>query len=349
MDAPRVIGEGRKGNPTIGEGRKGNPDDGRETTNLRRHPAAYVRVSVVICEHSMDRYDDCHEAAESVFSQTHDDIELVLVSDGDEAVCEAFHEDFGGREDVVIHCNEANLGLLKSRNNGAEAATGDVVAFLDDDAIAEESWVAELVHVYETRDLPAVGGKVTPLWVAGKPRFLPEEFYFLVGVTHRGFADGPGEVRNTNGSNLSFRREVFLDLGGFDPDVGGRKGDANLQADEPELGVRLQREYGHGVFYTPAARVGHKVFEYRTSLRWLLDRAFWQGYSKRTMSVILPGSTDEERGFLADLLFRFAPRRLSKLVRSPSVAELLQLVMLFVFTGVVGLGYLYGFRRYPPW
>lgn len=297
----------------------------------------------------MDRYDDCHEAAESVLEQTYEDVELVLVSDGDETVCERFETDFGDHDDVVVHCNEENAGLLESRNNGAEAATGDVVAFLDDDAIAEPNWVEELVHVYEKRNVPAVGGEMTPIWVADRPRFLPEEFFFLVGVTHRGFAEGPGEVRNTNGSNISFRREVFLDLDGFDTDIGGRKGDANLQGGETELGARLQQAYGHGVFYTPAARVGHKVFPYRTRLTWLLDRAFWQGYSKRAMSVLLPGSTDEERGFLGDLLTRFVPRRLSKLVRSPSLAGLLQLVMLFVFTGVVGLGYLYGLRRYPPW
>ncbi len=308
-----------------------------------------MRVSVVVCEHTMDRYEDCREAAESVLGQTHDAVELVLVSDGNEAVCEAFASDFGDRAEVVVHCNDENVGLLESRNNGAEAASGDVVAFLDDDAVAEETWIAELVHVYETRHVPAVGGHVEPIWVAEEPRFLPEEFYFLIGATHRGFADGPGEVRNTNGSNLSFRREVFQDLDGFNPEIGGRKGDANLQGGETELCARLQQEYGHGVYYTPAARVGHKVFAYRASLTWLLDRAFWQGYSKRAMAVLLPGSTGEERGFLGDLLTRFAPARLSRLVRSPSVTAFLQLVMLCVFTAVVGFGYLYGFRRYPPW
>ena len=308
-----------------------------------------MRVSVVLCEHATDRYEHCREAAESVLAQTHDEVELVLVADGNEDVCAAFDRDYGDREDVVVHCNEDNVGLLESRNNGARAATGDVVAFIDDDAVADEDWVAELVAVYEDRDVPAVGGRMTPIWVAGKPSFLPDEFYWLIGVTHRGFADGPGEVRNTNGSNISFRRQVFLDLGGFETDIGGRQGDKNLQGGETELGARLQREYGHGVYYAPDARVGHKVFAYRTDPRWLLDRAFWQGYSKRAMGALLPGSTDEETAFLGDLLGRHAPRRLRELLRAPSLPALLQFVMLFVFTGVVGLGYLYGFRRYPPW
>ncbi|MFB6083657.1 MAG: glucosyl-dolichyl phosphate glucuronosyltransferase [Halorientalis sp.] len=305
-----------------------------------------MRVSVVLCTHTLDRYDAFTEAAHSVLAQTHDDTELVLVSDGSEAVSERFEADFGDREDVVTHCNDENVGLLESRNNGAKVATGDVVAFIDDDAVADPEWVAELVEAYEYRDALAAGGKMTPEWVAGRPAFLPEEFYFLVGVTQRGFADGPGEVRNTFGSNISFRRDVFLDLGGFDTDIGGRQGDENLQGGETELCARLREAYDAGVYYNPDARVAHKVFEYRTDPKWLLDRAFWQGYSKRGMEVLVPESTGEEYDFLGQLLGEFVPARAKSLVTAPSREKALQFAMLFVFTAAVGLGYLYGATKW---
>ncbi|SDE80800.1 glucosyl-dolichyl phosphate glucuronosyltransferase [Halorientalis regularis] len=305
-----------------------------------------MRVSVVLCTHTLDRYETFTEAAHSVLEQTHDDTELVLVSDGSEAVYERFRTDFGDREDVLTHCNDENVGLLESRNNGAEVATGDVVAFIDDDAVADEDWVAQLVEAYEYRDAVAAGGKMTPEWVAGRPTFLPEEFYFLVGVTQRGFADGPGEVRNTFGSNISFRRDVFLDLDGFDTDIGGRKGDENLQGGETELCARLREAYDAGVYYNPDARVAHKVFEYRTDPTWLLDRAFWQGYSKRGMEVLVPESTGEEYDFLGQLLGEFVPQRLRGLVAEPSREKALQFVMLFVFTAAVGFGYLYGATKW---
>jgi len=309
-----------------------------------------MRVSVVLCEHDPERYPDCREAADSVIDQTHDDVELVLVSDGDPEVCAAFREDYGEgvatAHDVRVVCLEENVGLLEARNAGAEAATGDVVAFIDDDAIASEDWIERLVDVYEERDVPAVGGKMTPLWVAGEPAYLPEEFYWLVGVTHRGFADGPGEVRNTFGSNISFRREVFVDLGGFESDIGGRTGGGNLQGGETELCARMAEESGHGVYYTPDAEVGHKVFEYRTKLGWLLDRAFWQGYSKRGMEVFVPESTGEESDFLGNLFTEFVPSRIRAIVAGPSLEKLLQFVMLFVFTATVGMGYLYGVAKW---
>ncbi len=295
----------------------------------------------------MDRYEDFREAVESLLGQTYDDTEIVLVSDGNETVCEHIRDDYGGVESIIVHCLDENVGLLAARNAGAEAASGDVVAFMDDDAIADEEWVAQLVEVYETKDVPAAGGKMTPAWVAGKPDFLPEEFYWLVGVTHRGFGpDGdpelPGEVRNTFGSNISFRREVFLDLDGFDADIGGRQGDANLQGGETELCARLRETYDQGVYYNPQAEVAHKVFDYRTSPRWLIDRAFWQGYSKRGMEEFVPQSSAEESDFLSALLFSFVPARISRLGSSPSRTGFLQILFLSVLTGCVGLGYLYG-------
>ena len=56
---------------------------------------------------------------------------------------------------------------------------------------------------------------MTADWVDGKADYIPEEFYFLIGVTHRGFPTEEREVINTFGANLSFKREAFLKLGGI--------------------------------------------------------------------------------------------------------------------------------------
>jgi glycosyltransferase involved in cell wall biosynthesis len=301
-----------------------------------------MRVSVIICTYTMDLYDDFQEAVESIFDQTHDDVELILVSDGSEAVHEQMQADYGDMSDVVVTMTEENVGVSAARNHGLQQATGDVVAQMDDDALADPEWVAELVRVYEETDAIAVGGKITPEWVAGKPRFLPEEFYWLIGVNDRWFAEPMEEVRNTYASNISFKREVIEELGGFDPNV-GRKGDREIQATESEIGTRLRQEFDRGVIYNPEAKVAHKIFDYRTEREWIAKRAFWQGYSKRVLEVLLPeASTDEESEFLAFLAFDAVPRRLRKLVSGPSVAKAEQLVWLGLLTALVGFGYVYG-------
>lgn len=336
-------------------------------------------ISVVVCTHTEDRYPYLREAVDSVLEQTYENHEIIIVSDGSSTVESRARSDYGEHPDVTVHLQETNQGLLTARNTGASLANGDVVAFIDDDAVAHENWLSELAKPYEKdedkaeaeddasqehtvecehdydsdhnhdHDIEpplAVGGKMTPLWVAGKPEYVPEEFYWLIGVTHRGFADGAGEVRNTFGSNFSVLRTVFEELGGFDTEIGGRKGDKHLQGGETELCARLRSQYDVGVQYNPKARVAHKVFAYRTEPTWLIKRAFWQGYSKRGMEVLLPESTTpataEETEFLGQLLGEFVPERLVALVRSPSTAALSQLVMLFVLTAAVGGGYLYG-------
>jgi glycosyltransferase involved in cell wall biosynthesis len=313
-----------------------------------------VRVSVVICTHTTDRFADLVEAARSVQSGTHSDLELVLVSDGSDAVAELMSQEFReaiAADKCLIEHLEQNCGLLAARNRGAAAANGDIVAFLDDDAIAEDQWLERLVEPYQTRNRRAVGGRVTPAWIAsdGEPEFLPEEFYWLVGATHRGFGPGggfdgavtEGEVRNTNGSNLSFETATFSGLGGFDTDIVGRKQDNHLQGGETELCARFASEYDSGVWYVPQARVAHKVFDYRTRLAWLLSRAFWQGYSKRVMSRITTEPQREEQSFLSDLLRRFLPHRFITLLRTRSPDQLLKLSFILLATGAVALGYLY--------
>ena len=301
-------------------------------------------VSVVVCTYSMDRYDDFTEAVESALAQTHESVKVVLVVDGNREVYDRVVDQFGDREDVVTHCNEENQGVSYSRTKGAELASGEVVAFIDDDAVAEPDWIEKLVEGYEDHDAIAVGGRMVGEWLVGRPSFLPTEFDWLVGVTYPGFAADGEEVRNTFESNLSFRRDVFLDLGGFDPDL-GPDAESYSHSEGAEIGTRLRREYDRGVVYKSDAIVNHKVFEHRTQLPWLVSRAFEQGVSKRRMSTDGSSSGGEESMYLFDLFFDRVPRRIHGLVRSPSIAAIVQLAMLFVFTAAVGIGYIYAMGR----
>lgn len=305
-----------------------------------------MEVSVVVCAYSMKRYDDVCEAIESVLSQTYDNIDVILVIDGNEELFERLQSEFDNQEAVTIQCNEKNRGLSYSRTRGIDLANGSVIAFLDDDAIAHPDWIEQLVHGYNETDAIAVGGRMMPKWVAGKPSYLPEEFNWLVGANYEPRLDDWTEVRNTLGSNMSFRREVFEETGGFDEQM-GLQGDSQVQSEETELAMRMYDTFGQGMLYNPDAIVEHKIFQYRTKVVWLCRRAFWQGYSKQRLKQINEdGSDDAESEFLEHLLFSSMPRRISRLTRSPSLAKLQQLLMLFILTACVGLGYVYGIITY---
>ncbi len=303
-----------------------------------------MKASVVVCTYSMDRYEVFYRCVESVLSQRYEPLEVVLIVDGNDAVFERVQADFGDDDRTILHNNARNRGISYSRTKGAELASGDVVVFIDDDATAAPDWVAEHVAVYEQTDAIAAAGPVEPDWVGDKPTFFPPEFYWLVGCTERGFADDGDEIRNGYGSNVSYRQEAFLAVGGYDPNT-GRKGEAHIQAHEPPVGVRLQNTFGQGVYYTDSAVVYHTLFRYRGDFQWLIGRSFWQGYSKRIMDLVLPEAKRNERAYLKRLLFRYIPERVSKILLDRSFVAAEQLVAIIVFTLTVGLGYTYALTK----
>ena len=303
-----------------------------------------MKVSVVVCTYTMDRYDVFTEAVESALTQTYEPLEVVLVIDGNPEVYDRAVADFGDRENVVVHDNEENRGISFSRTKGAELASGEIVAFIDDDGVAEADWIATHVETYEETDAVAVAGYVAPNWVTDKPDFFPAEFYWLVGCTEKGFAEDGEEIRNGYGSNVSYRRDVFLDVGGYDVNT-GRKGDRHVQAHEAPVGIRIREAYGRGVIYVEDAVVHHTLFDYRGEFRWLVFRSFWQGFSKRVMELLYPGAQGNESAFLKDLFVRALPSRAKRTVAERSTEPIKEAVAILVFTGAVGLGYLYGLMK----
>ncbi len=304
-----------------------------------------MKVSVVVCTYATELYSDFCEAVESVLAQTYESVEIVLVIDGNHEVFDRTVEAFGDNNNVVIHCNDENRGLSYSRTKGVEVSSGDIIAFLDDDAIARNDWIAQLVTGYEQTDAIAVGGRMVPEWIADRPDFFPAEFYWLIGANYEPRLEDWSEVRNTLGSNMSFRREVFDTVGGFDEQV-GLSGDNQIQAEETELAMRMYDTFRKGMLYNPDAVVAHKIFQYRTEPAWLLRRAFWQGYSKRAIEELeVEGPASEETAFLAHLVFSSVPQRIAGLVREPEFSKVQQLVMLGMLTAFVGLGYVYRLLR----
>jgi GT2 family glycosyltransferase len=301
-----------------------------------------MQVSVVVPTYSLDRYEDFCECVDACLAQTYDDVEIVVVVDGNEAVYQRAQDDYGEDESVVLYLSHEDAGPMCRANMGAIQASGEIVALTDDDAVPAKDWVEELVDAYERHDAIAVGGRMEPEWVAGKAQYIPEEFYFLIGATHRGFADKEREVRNTFGANLSFRRDAYLQLGGIKY---GGLGSSKVQGRETEFCSRLRRTYGEGVIYNPDAVVSHKIYQSRTEPDWLVRRAFWQGYSKRVMEKRLPDSSDEESDQLRRLLLEFIPGRLWRLFARPSRVKAQQLLVLFVLLAATGFGYLYGLVR----
>src|SRR4051794_18362617 len=238
-------------------------------------------VSVIICAYTERRWDDLVAAVRSTTAQRAAPLEVVVVSDHNAGLLERVEREL---QETVALANDQPRGLSGARNTGLRVARGQVLAFLDDDAVAAPDWLEHLLAPYRDPEVIGVGGSIEPLWPAERPRFIPYEFDWVVGCTYRGLPTTTSPVRNLIGANMSLRRDVFEAVGGFSTDV-GRVGTRPVGCEETELCIRAGRQLpGTRLVYVPAARVRHRVSDDRARWRYFRARCWSEGLSKAVVS-----------------------------------------------------------------
>ena len=245
-------------------------------------------VSVVICTYSSERWDDLVHAVDSVRGQTVEPLEIVLVVDHDQELVRRARERW---PDISVIENPRQRGVSNARNAGVVRAGGSVIAFLDDDATAHPRWLESMLRVYEDSSVIGVGGNIEPDWEAGRPRWFPDEFGWVVGCAYTGLPDHRSPVRNVIGANMSFRRDVFGELGGFESRL-GRVGTLPIGCDETEFSIRVgQRWPERRIVYDPDVRVRHRVPARRGRWGYFVSRCYAEGRSKALVASLV-GSRD---------------------------------------------------------
>lgn len=219
------------------------------------------KISAVICSYNRARF--IIQAVESVFGQDFDKslYEVVVVDNNskDETLellrqYKDAHPDYNFR-----FLTEHEQGVAHTRTRGAKEAQGAIVAYLDDDSIAQPGWLTQTVAFFdENPEVWSTGGKITPYFLTGIPDWYSKYFFGLVGR----FDQGPDRKRLTGqrypcGANMAFRKQVFESIGYFNPAL-GRSGAGLLANEEKDIYMRILH-YGKQVFYLPEVEVLHAV------------------------------------------------------------------------------------------
>jgi len=263
-----------------------------------------IAVSVVICAYTVDRWEQIRAAVDSIHCQTRPPQELLLVIDGNEALYARAVRELQGLEVVR---NVLTPGLSGARMTGARLATAPVIAFLDDDAVADPEWLEQLLEAYRDKNVLGAGGHIEPLWMAVPPRWFPREFDWVIGCTYKGMPVHNGRIRNVIGANMSVRASILRECGGFTTKLGRRDGIASAKGvaescEETEFCIRASRLNPGGYWaYCPKARVRHSVSVQRMTWRYFVRRCRMEGTAKGILTTI-SGSKD---GLASERLYIF--------------------------------------------
>ncbi|TDP93698.1 glycosyltransferase [Labedaea rhizosphaerae] len=260
---------------------------------------ALPKVSVVVVNYrGADDTLACLRALREDLDYPADRLELVCV---DNASGDGGAERIAGLADVRLIRSAENLGFAGGCNLGAEQATGDVLAFLNNDARPHPQWLKAAVEVF--RREPGVGAVASKVlnwdgttidFVDGGLTWFGMGYKRFAGEPDDGAHDDPRDVLFATGSAMVVRRSVFAELDGFDDDF-------FMFYEDVDLGWRMNLR-GWRVRYEPASLTFHRHHASMAKADtgdgarelYLLERnalaTLYKNYSDETLAKALPGA-----------------------------------------------------------
>lgn len=208
--------------------------------------AEWPSISVVICSFNGAR--TIRDTLKALEGLDYPNFEVILVDDGSSDGTAAIGNEYGAR---VI--STENRGLSSARNTGCEAATGEIVAYIDDDAYPDPQWLRYLA--YRLRDSAFVGAGGPNLAPAGDGLIAECVGHAPGGPLHVLLSDT--EAEHIPGCNMAFRRTALETVGGFDPIY-------RAAGDDVDLCWRLMEQGGKIGFHAGAVVWHHRRNSVRT-------------------------------------------------------------------------------------
>lgn len=308
-----------------------------------------TKVSVIVCCFTEKRLQSIQACLSSLRGQSRQPDEILIVVNNNEQLRKRLEKTRGERERVVHHFGQRSSSAC--RNTGVMEAKGNIVAFLDDDAMADPAWLETLLEAFWDDRTVAAGGRSIPQWAGERPSWFPPELDWILGGTYLGHPTCRGPVRNVHAHNMAFRRSVLTDVQGFRTDEGGgggMVGNTSRGGEEAELCLRIAKRFPSGqIVYVPKACIFHEAGPAKTTVGNLLRRSFGEGKYKAWMSHMIganPASAlSTERMYLRYILMHSIP---GKGLRFWKASMLAQASAIVCSCAAVAFGYLVGELRF---
>ena len=236
-------------------------------------------VSVIVPTYNRPHY--AARCLTSVLANKYETFEVIVVDQSSNQDTRWEIEKLAADNDRIHYVHSNVVGVSHARNLALSLAKGEIIALIDDDAVATPNWIEAYAHTFQALNPPPgiIGGKIDPLWEVPRPAWYPAQRQFLLGIYDIGDELCPFPVGDLPiSANFAVLKAVIESIGGFDTRIGfNNKHSHRLMTGEDSLvGLKIQ-EQGYSIYYQPEARVLHSVRESKLRRRFFLNRHFWEG------------------------------------------------------------------------
>jgi len=242
-------------------------------------------LSIIITSYTRERFRDICDLLDSIKMQGYPNIEVVFVVERSKRLMRDvdIYVKQNGLRNVRVIFNGDRGGLSECRNLGIKKSRGDIIAFIDDDAVLFPNWAEELLKTFNLHDtVVGVTGPALPLWKDGSLSWFPKEFYWIIGCSEwKELENSVCEVEYAWGVNMAFRKSVFSKVYFRNLYTKGahKEGKLGPVGDDRHFSLEVKRIVGGKIVYNPNMKVWHKVPAFKLKSKFIRRYAFWQGYS----------------------------------------------------------------------
>jgi len=304
-----------------------------------RVPEPGPNVSVIVCAYTLDRWDLLCDSVASVLSQTLVPKELFLSIDHNHELYERCRDRWpdsppGAVPAIRVVENRYDGHLGSARTTAAELATGEFIAFLDDDAAADPDWLERMTEPYADPGVVAVGGQPLPVFSKPRPRWFPRQYDWVFGCSYEGLPTEAAPIRHVIGAAMSVRRADLVAIGYFHSD----------NHDDMDMCHRLlHHSPSSTILYEPTATVRHFVHENRLTWAYFWRRCFFvnRGKVRAFRQMGAARNLDAERSFARRSLTHGLRTGMREFLGG-DVGGLYRSLALCAGLALAGLGYLTG-------
>lgn len=242
--------------------------------NIKNKP----KLSILVCTYNRDYV--LEECLKSLVNQTSPKnlYEVIIVDNNSTDNTKDIAYKYSKENNNFLYVKEVQVGLSIARNTGLSFSKASYVAFIDDDAKADDKWVEMIIKVIDEQKPDIIGGPIFPYYKGMKPIWYKDIYGSYSIFDKEGWVT---EELFFSGSNIIFKKKLLESYGGFNPSLGMHGKNAGYH-EETAIQIKARKD-GKKIFYSTNIKTFHLVSEERKNIIFYFFNAYKSGKDSKTV------------------------------------------------------------------